>query len=376
MGVQENFWILFSKKVAKEASAAELEEFEKLILENPEWQYAIQNIEDLWATKSKENLMEGEDAFMLLLNRIEEKYSTDNEDQEIPSITPAKRKQKWYWAAASIIAIAGAIGLAVLYWKNGNDTLKYREVSEITTRLGSKSRVELPDGSVVWLNSGSKLTYDKNFGKDIREVSLSGEGFFDVTRMKEKPFIIHTSSIDIKVLGTVFNVKAYPQDKRTETSLIRGRVEVTIRSRPNDKIILSPNEKLVVENNEIVEPGKNESGLQKINSPATDSMLPLMSINKLRYGAEDSSLAETGWINNKLIFRDETFGDLAIQLERWYNVSIEIRDQGLQQKRLNGIFESETIEEALTELKEMIPIPFSYERSGNKIIIQRINENR
>ncbi|OQY96621.1 MAG: hypothetical protein B6D37_01485 [Sphingobacteriales bacterium UTBCD1] len=375
MGVQENFWILFSKKVAKEASAAELEEFEKLILENPEWQYAIQNIEDLWATKSKENLMEGEDAFMLLLNRIEEKYSTDNEDQEIPSIAPAKRKQKWYWAAASIIAIAGAIGLAVLYWKNGNDTLKYREVSEITTRLGSKSRVELPDGSVVWLNSGSKLTYDKNFGKDIREVSLSGEGFFDVTRMKEKPFIIHTSSINIKVLGTVFNVKAYPQDKRTETSLIRGRVEVTIRSRPNDKIILSPNEKLVVENNEIVEPGKNESGLRKIDSPATDSMLPLMSINKLRYGAEDSSLAETGWINNKLIFRDETFEDLAIQMERWYNVSIEIRDHELQQKKLNGIFESETIEEALTELKEMIPISFKFEHTGNKIIIHRINEN-
>ena len=77
---------------------------------------------------------------------------------------------------------------------------------------------------------------------------LTGEGFFDVTKNKGKPFIINTSSIKIKVLGTAFNVKAYPEDKQTETSLIRGSIEVTIRNRPNDKIILTPSEKLVVEN--------------------------------------------------------------------------------------------------------------------------------
>lgn len=192
-----------------------------------------------------------------------------------------------------------------------------------------------------------------------------------MTKMKEKPFIIHTSTIDIKVLGTVFNVKAYPQDNRTETSLIRGRVEVTIKSRPNDKIILTPNEKLVVENNEVVEREKKETKVAKEETISPNSMFPLMSIDKLKYSVVDSSLAETSWINNKLIFRDESFEDLAVQMERWYNVSIEIKDPALRQKKLNGIFETETIDEALGELKEMIPIPFKYDHTGNKIIIHR-----
>lgn len=375
MSVQENFWILFSKKITNEATLSELKEFEDLILENPEWQYAIQNIEDLWKYKPKENTIETEDAFMLLMNRIKEKsLLVEDENSKVSSIAPKKRKMRWYWAAAAaaaVIVIVSALGFGRMFLNQNAKKSTIREVNEISTRLGSKSRVELPDGSIVWLNAGSKLTYDKNFGQDLREVTLSGEGFFDVTKMKEKPFIIHTSTIDIKVLGTVFNVKAYPQDNRTETSLIRGRVEVTIKSRPNDKIILTPNEKLVVENNEVVEREKKETKVAKEETISPNSMFPLMSIDKLKYSVVDSSLAETSWINNKLIFRDESFEDLAVQMERWYNVSIEIKDPALRQKKLNGIFETETIDEALGELKEMIPIPFKYDHTGNKIIIHR-----
>ena len=92
------------------------------------------------------------------------------------------------------------------------------------------------------------MTYDKNFGKNIREVNLTGEAFFDVTKDSSHPFIIHTNVIDIKVLGTEFNVRSYPNDANTETSLIRGKVEVTVKNRANEKIYLEPNEKLVVAN--------------------------------------------------------------------------------------------------------------------------------
>ena len=95
----------------------------------------------------------------------------------------------------------------------GEKELVAKHSNEVSTQPGSKSKIQLPDGSTVWLNAGSKLTYTKDFGKEIREVTLIGEAFFDVTKMKEKPFIIHTSSINIKVLGTAFNVKAYPEDK-------------------------------------------------------------------------------------------------------------------------------------------------------------------
>jgi ferric-dicitrate binding protein FerR (iron transport regulator) len=199
----------------------------------------------------------------------------------------------------------------------------------------------------------------------MREVTLSGEGYFDVMKMKEKPFIIHTSTINIKVLGTVFNVKAYPDDKSTETSLIRGRIEVTIKNRPNDKIILSPSEKLIVENDEIIQnakvTGKDEAGVAPVST--------LMSVKKLKYEGGDSTVAETEWIKNRLIFRNESFAEVAVQMERWYDVDINITDTALSEIRLNGTFDDETISQALDALKEFIS--FHYEQNGNKIIINR-----
>jgi len=365
---QERFWILFSKKLANEATVSELKEYEDLIQENPEWQYAIQNIEDLWKFKPKEDYMQAEDAYMLHLNRMKEKgIILDDGQSEIPVIGHSKRKIKWYWVAASLVGLVVLFSVTSMLLKESVKKPLARQVNEITTRLGSKSKVELPDGSTVWLNAGSKLTYKEDFGKEIREVSLSGEGFFDVTKMKDKPFIIHTSSIDIKVLGTVFNVMAYPEDKRTETSLIRGRVEVTIRSRPNDKIILSPNEKLVVENDKIIEDGRRKIAKEPIETPVTTSSL--VSVDKLKYSPIDSTLAEIEWIKNRLVFRDESFDDLAVQMERWYAVSIEIKDKELEEKRLTGIFDLETVDEALEALK--ISVPFKYEHNGNSIIIHR-----
>ena len=101
---------------------------------------------------------------------------------------------------------------------------------------------------MAWLNADSKLTYDENFRGDYREVSLEGEAFFDVVKDKTRPFIIHTKTLDIRVLGTAFNVSAYESEKNTETALFRGSVEVTLHNNPEKKIVLKPNEKLMVNN--------------------------------------------------------------------------------------------------------------------------------
>src|SRR2546423_14261851 len=104
--------------------------------------------------------------------------------------------------------------------------------------MGSRSKLVLPDGSTVWLNAGSKLTYNKDFGNNIREVSLVGEAFFDVMHIPDVPFVIETPTAVVKVLGTSFNVKAYPNETTTETSVIRGRVEISPRQRPGEKFVL------------------------------------------------------------------------------------------------------------------------------------------
>lgn len=359
---QENFWVLFSKKLSGEASVAQLKEFENLILQHPEWQYAIQNLGDLWKQQPPKDDMLAEDAYMLHLHRIKELNIAFGDMLEpLPAIIGSSRVRKWYWAAAAVIVFAlGLFASNKFFNKKSEKTLAPREVNEISTRQGSKTKVQLPDGSVVWLNAGSRLTYNKEYGQQLREVTLMGEGYFDVMKNKEKPFIIHTSNINIKVLGTVFNVKAYPEDKQTETSLIRGSIEVTIKNRPNDKIILVPNEKLVVENESFLK--EDKKGIIKDTPPA-------FSLDKLKYRPVDSAVVETQWVDNKLVFQDESFGELAVRMERWYDVKIEITDPQLEQKRMNGNFEKETIEQAIEALKLMIP--FKHEQNGNKIIIHR-----
>lgn len=359
---QENFWVLLSKKLSGEASAVELKELETLILEHPEWQYATQNLEDLWKQEPPKDDLQAEDAYMLHLHRMEEMNISLGDDgaTAMPVITDKKRIRRWYWAAAAVLFFAiGLFVFGTLFNKKEKSTQV--ATNEISTRPGSKSKIQLPDGSIVWLNAGSKLTYTKEYGQQIREVTLTGEAYFDVVKMKEKPFIIHTSSINIKVLGTAFNVKAYPEDKQTETSLIRGSIEVTINNRPDNKIILSPNEKLIVENELFIrkEAEKNKSKYA----------LPVISINKLKHSPVDSTVAETQWVENKLVFNDESFAELAVNMERWYDVNIEINDVQLLQKRMTGNFEKETIEQALDALK--LIIPFRYEQTGNKIIIHR-----
>ncbi len=363
---QEKFWILLPKKLSGEASEEELKELESLIAENPAWQYAIQNLSDLWKQKSTDDHMQAEDAYMLHLHRMTEMNIPFGDSfPELPTPVSRTRIRKWYWAAAALIVITtGILGFGKLFTRGNGKTIAQNEVNEISTRKGSKSEIKLPDGSVVWLNAGSKLTYTKEYGQVIREVSLTGEGYFDVVKMKDKPFIIHTSNINIKVLGTVFNVKAYPEDKQTETSLIRGSIEVTINNRPSDKIILSPNEKLVVQNELFL---KTEA--KKNNLKYTP---PTVSVNKLEYNLEDSAIVETQWVANKLVFDDLSFGEIVVMMERWYNVDIELHDKVLDQTRMTGNFEKESIDQALEALKLSVPlIPFRYEQEGNKIIIHR-----
>ena len=232
--------------------------------------------------------------------------------------------------------------------------------SEISTHNGSKTHLILPDGTLVWLNAGSRITYDKNYGVSNREIGLTGEAFFDVVHNAERPFVIHTARIDIKVLGTRFNVKSYPTDKTTEATLVRGSIEVSIKARPNEKIILKPNEKLVVAN--------DDSTLQR-NSPGqpADTDESLVNIRKPTYESATGTIIETSWIDNKLIFQDEEFGDLARQMERWYGVTIRFTDPELGEWRFTGAFQNETIQQALDALK--LTADFTYKMDGNKIAI-------
>ncbi|MCG2615919.1 FecR domain-containing protein [Terrimonas sp. NA20] len=368
---QEQFWILLTRKIAGEASPEDLTELEQLMQQHPEWQFASQNLEDIWNSKPHVDISEEEEAYLLHLHRLQQKnipFGKQLQPEEEAAVAElssnsSRKRIRWLIAGLTVAAsVAAFLFFNPFSGKSGASPAQLANINEISTRLGSKTRIQLPDGSVVWLNAGSKLTYDKDYNQEDRQVTLTGEGFFDVIKDPAKPFLVHTSTVDVRVLGTVFNVKAYPEDKATETSLIRGSLEVSIKSRPLDKIILASNEKLVVEN-------KKDTVAAWKADEETDQ--PLMTLNQIKRNSRDSTINETQWTENKLVFDNEPFEDVAVKMGRWFAVDIEITDWALKQKRLTGTFERESVEQALEGLAYASTTPFIFKRSGNKIIIHR-----
>lgn len=359
---EDIFLNLLAKKLAKEATPVELVQLEELMYQHPEWLHSARHIQDMWALPSRDTNSDSEIAFQQQLTKLSEKGVDINpwlNEQLTPHKTNFLNKKTLFGflAAASILGL-----IYIFFFKNssGNNQLSRQKFNEVSTHQGSSSKFTLPDGSTVWLNGGSKLIYDKDFGVKERHVTLEGEAFFDVVKMKEIPFVIQTKVIQIKVLGTTFNVKSYEDEPTTETSLVKGKVEITVNSRPEEKFILLPQNKLIV-SNELVE--KNTVSKVAKNK----KRLPLVVLERLTYFERDSTIVETSWKENRLVFQDESFEDLARKMARWYNVEFVFVNKNLAAERLSGSFSNESIAQALEALQ--ITTDFNFKIDQNKIFL-------
>jgi transmembrane sensor len=223
-------------------------------------------------------------------------------------------------------------------------------------RSGNEPRktVVLPDGSVVTLRSNSSITLAKNFNGPTRELTLSGEAFFDVTHQAQRPFIVHTAEVNIEVLGTVFNVSAYPGHDHTETSLFRGSVAVSLKNDPVQKVILSPSQKLIFSNGVMATTTVDAHPFKVV------SMLPDPVSHKAK---------EIAWVRNRLKIVDEPLETIAGKLQQWYGISIQFADDEVKAYRYSGTFESESVVKALEALQ--LSYPFSFRVEKDKIIISK-----
>ncbi|MBX2921006.1 MAG: FecR domain-containing protein [Chitinophagaceae bacterium] len=269
------------------------------------------------------------------------------------------------WKYVSIAASFALVFLLTrwLILKNSDEAdTKAANAHVVSAQKGSRSKVELPDGTSVWLNAGSYLEYDNDFGKIFRQVSLTGEAFFDVTHNAKVPFIIHTDAIDVKVLGTTFNVRAYPEENRTEAALISGSLEVSFANQSLKKVILKPSEKISVSNKTIVTDPAQAISATTVQAP---------SISSVTYLPGDHSVIETSWVNNKLVFRNKPFEEVVMEMSRWYNVNFEVHDKSLLPRRFTATFETETIHEALTQLSVSYNFSFTYDKTKGLFIINK-----
>lgn len=364
---QHRFWSLLSKKLSGEAGTADLEELERILIGSPDLHHHADLLTAMWEQQKKNNKVAGEAAYMRhIVKHKDEFFVEENQDQSIYPYPFPEEKQSFF-SKKRIIVLACVLGIALVTGgiflftkKDMVESVAGQSISSVVTKNGNRTKIVLPDGSQVWLNAGSNLDYDnENFNKEIREVSLNGEAYFDVTKNADKPFIIHTKKMDIKVIGTAFNIRSYNNEKTAEAALIRGTIEVTLKDRENQKMILNANEKISVANEEKKEIIAKAG--DKIAVKQNASSVPPIHVANLKPNPVINIIPEIAWTENRLFFEDESLEDLAPLLERWFGKPVIVKNESLKKNRYRGNFKNETIEKVLSYLKFSKPFNFKFE---------------
>ncbi|NOY97504.1 MAG: DUF4974 domain-containing protein [Chlorobi bacterium] len=234
------------------------------------------------------------------------------------------------YAAIIILLMA----LPVTYFTGKKAAMRDDSVTTITCAFGDKSTVTLPDGSQAWLNSGSTLTFKNNFHSDSRLVYLEGEAYFSVKKNEELPFVVKAADVEVEVLGTKFNMKAYPDEAYISTTLVEGSIKIKSSTQ---QAVVKPNQMVVFDN--------------------TSKKMAIYSLNDIS--------AETGWKDGRLVFRNESLGELEHKLERWFDVDIVFADELVKKRRFSGILERESILEAVSYFNYSKYVGYKIE--GNEI---------
>ncbi|HEY4784575.1 MAG TPA: FecR domain-containing protein [Bacteroidales bacterium] len=273
-----------------------------------------------------------------------------------------KRAMRKFRYAASIAILLGISVLSYFIWKPRAISLSAQ--SELIVPYGSRSMLTLPDGTKLWANSGSKISYNTGFGKNNRDISLVGEAYFDVAKNPKLPFVVHAANVKIKAIGTAFNVKAYPEERKVETTLVRGLVEVEEKG-AKGHIFLKPMQKVVFSNiaiENVTDKSQPKSDEQNKAAVTGERRTPEVKLQE-----EIDEEKETGWKDGKLIFDREPLGSLVIQLERRYDVHFTFVDEKLKDYRYTGTFNDVSLEQIMEAMRYSSPVDYVIKEKEVKI---------
>lgn len=245
-----------------------------------------------------------------------------------------KRILKVYQKVAAFLLIP-ILGIGILYWVSQYDQSVGQYTETIAPR-GQKSQIVLADGTKVWLNSDTKIKYPGNFSRNQRDVYLDGEAFFEVSKNPHQPFVVHTSMVNVKVIGTKFNVKAYADENQIETSLFEGKINLSMNSSSGSTV------------EKEVKPG------QSFVYSMTDHQLVAN-----RFPHDEIN----GWKKNQLIFKDDTFSNLVRKVERWYDVKVVYDEKQFNDRRLTvELYEGERLDRLMNIISLALSVDYKYEK--------------
>lgn len=249
---------------------------------------------------------------------------------------------QFFQRAAAVLLLAVLFSSVYIYYynaasfsdRNGHPVI----VQEITTIYGMRTKFQLSDGTWVNLNSGSKLIFPTEFEGKTRKVELVGEAFFDVTPNPAKPFIVKTSEINVKVLGTAFDLQAYPGTNKISATLVHGKIVLERESGGISKQVaeLKPSDRAIFKTDEKVVNVSVEEDLDKF----------------------------IAWKDGKLVFFNDPIENVAEKLGNWYNVTVKINNNELKRYRFTATFTNEPIEQVLDLLRKSSPIKYQIKKAA------------
>lgn len=362
---------LIGKHLAKELKSEEQVKFNQWLNESEHNREELNRIHKYSAYLEANILMQEVDVekariitdFKIWKNTIRNEQETERLNEKL------KLKNFYRIAAVLLFLIANAAVLIFLFPSKMSSGF-----TEVIAPLGSRTQLKLSDGTQVWLNAGSTLKYANNFSKENRSVQIEGEAFFDVTHDPSHPFIVNASSINLTVLGTAFNIRAYKDENRIETTLVRGKVEIekSDHAAGEQKIVLKPNETATFikgENKLIVTKEKfpaEKDGREKTNSSEKASENNLSDANQQKSSVEvENTIA---WKEGILVFENEPLSEIMVTLARRYNVKFTYPNKEVLQYRFTGKFKETTLEQVLQAI--MLTSPLDAVVKQNQVTIK------
>lgn len=237
------------------------------------------------------------------------------------------------YAATILLCISISFSFYLYTQKNLSATNEYI----VSAEKGQRASVTLPDGTKVWLNSHTELRYKSDYGVKERNVFLNGEAYFEVSKDKEHRFVVNAGEMAVEALGTAFNVKAYNEDPDFVATLFEG----SIKAGTGD------------DNNVILTPDQHVSLNRKSKS--------------LTVGISENVLYARMWRNNELAFEKEKLDDIAVLLNRMYNVQLKFKSDKLRQYRFSGVIKNNSLDNVIEIIS--LTAPIIYESHGDTIIL-------
>ncbi|NOW94441.1 FecR family protein [Mucilaginibacter sp. SG564] len=344
----EEIKLLLVKYITREADEQETDRIREWVKAHPENEQYFAQLYESWQNMLylKPEIVDEEKAYHKFLSTL-------------PQETKYRQLYKWSKVAAAVALVGILSVLLVRHYAQNVQSIRV-----VSVKQGGIKKIVLTDGTLVWLNAGSKLNYNTDFGKKNRTVYLEGEAFFEIAPGKKTiPFIVNTKNYTVRDIGTKFNLKSYSNDSFFETTVVKGEVSVEgnidNNTREMSRIYVKPWQVL-----RIYYQQQKEKYTYKPDDQHDLNEIQVLQIDSAKMDKYD------GWKEDLLVFDGNTLNEISRVLERRYNVKIIMNDVGLQNIRYYGSFKNiATIDKVLSLIKGNTDIDYTI--TGNTVTITK-----